>query len=390
MTFDASCNTFYDGDIYNIKNVIASIIANDFKTKDKLENRGKKAILQMIRRNSIKLHIYHNHRYHYYRKCLHYLFRIPCLVLSGTNGFFAIGLKEHMNQNTLSLLNAGISFITGILCSIEILFNFQKRMETELETYKKFYILSVKINKDLLTLNKKSDLDKLVTDNLTLYFEASNGTNIINNQNKSFMDEFERLVLGDDCKSKEETKKIKKDLSLVYRVCGPSKCCGKVCCSFYDVDDKNSSSFFSCCCDCNKKIDEGKLIELLKEFAKYKPNKEECDFMKSIINNNNKNSRNKSIKKPINKEVQIESISEKSVYSSDNEICSFDMCTDLDLEQGCLCEFCENCYDFCCCNNNSYYANNLQLQLCTTDDSYDNDENNDVDYKRYSTNIESI
>ena len=114
--------------------------------------------------------------------------------------------------------------------------------------------------------------------------------------------------------------------------------------------------------------------------------------MKSIINNNNnnKNSRNKSIKKPINKEVQIESISEKSVYSSDNEICSFDMCKDWDIEEGCICEFCENCYDFCCCNNNSYYANNLQLQLCTTDDSYDNDENNDVDYKRYSTNIESI
>ena len=287
MTFDASCNTFYDGDVYNIKNVVASILANDFKSKDKLENRGKKAILQMIRRNSIKLHIYHNHRYHYYRKCLHYLFRIPCLVLSGTNGFVAIGLNEHMQKNTLSLLKAGISFITGILCSIEILFNFQKRMETELETYKKFYILSVKINKDILTLNKKSDLDKLVTDNLTLYFEASNGTNIINNQNKSFMDEFERLVLGDDCKSKEETKQIKKDLSMIYRVCGPSKCCGSKCCYKYDIDDYTSGFAFSSCCQCKKDIDKEKLADLLKKYSSYSPNKEECDIMKYDSNTKN-------------------------------------------------------------------------------------------------------
>lgn len=378
MTLDASCNTFYDGDVYNIKNVISSIMANDSKTKDKLENKGKKAILQMIRRNSIKLHIYHNHRYHYYRKCLHYLFRIPCLVLSGTNGFFAIGLKDYMLQSTLSLLNAGISFITGIICSIEILFNFQKRMETELETYKKFYILSVKINKDILTLNKKSDLDKLVTDNLTLYFEASNGTNIINNQNKSFMDEFERLVLGDDCKSIDETKKIKKDLNMIYRLCGPSKCCGSKCCSIYDADDKNTNCIISGCCQCKKDIDKEKLTILLKNYSKYEPSKEECTMMKSMIDNRNKKHKNSII-------------STKSDYSYKKDFCNFNMCCDCDIEEGCDCDFFQDCYDYlCCCINNETTLYNENIQLCFNDNESVKDEIQDIDYKRYSTNLESI
>ena len=66
------------------------------------------------------------------------------------------------------------------------------------------------------------------------------------------MDEFERLVLGDDCKSKEETKQIKKDLSMIYRVCGPSKCCGSKCCYKYEIDDYTTGFAFSSCCQCKR------------------------------------------------------------------------------------------------------------------------------------------
>ena len=88
--------------------------------------------------------------------------------------------------------------------------------------------------------------------------------------------------------------------------------------------------------------------------------------------------------------MKKENLSNKSIYSNDNNPCLFDSCMDCDIEEGFICEFCENLYDFCCCNNYSYSPNNLQLQLCTTDDTYDKDENNDIDYKRYSTNLESI
>lgn len=44
-----------------------------------------KIVLNMIRKNCVKHSLYHNARYHFYRKCLVGCFRIPSLILSSLN-----------------------------------------------------------------------------------------------------------------------------------------------------------------------------------------------------------------------------------------------------------------------------------------------------------------
>jgi hypothetical protein len=56
-----------------------------------------------------------------------------------------VGLQNYIQQNTISLINAMLSLFSAILTSIELLLNLQKRMENELDSYKKFYKLSVEI-----------------------------------------------------------------------------------------------------------------------------------------------------------------------------------------------------------------------------------------------------
>ena len=101
------------------------------------EVQRMKIVLNMIRKNCVKHSLYHNARYHFYRKCLVGCFRVPALILSSLNGFFAVGLQKYMVQSTISLINAILSLFCGILTGVEILLNLQKRMECEMDTYKK-------------------------------------------------------------------------------------------------------------------------------------------------------------------------------------------------------------------------------------------------------------
>ena len=356
--------TIKDGDqLYDLKSVVQEMFSN-FQD-DKLDVKGKKAILQMLRRNSIRLHIYHNLRYHYYRNVLFYVFRIPCLVLSGTNGFFAIGLKEYMYQPTLSLLNAGISFVTGILCSIEILFNFQKRMESELETYKKFYNLSVKLNKDLITFNGKTDIDQLVTDNLTLYFDANNGNNIVNGKNKNFMYEFERIILSNDEESYKKIKKLKDDLNGVYKICAVSKCC---CPPSNNPYKKNNDC--GSCCKPDKVFDPKKFHQFLLDNSQYIPTSEELE----LIENNLENKRENDLK-TLRDQIKI---LEKE---NPKKECSYDCCTDIHDK----CTFCDNFTICCSCCDSDNACSTDNIQMCITEDHKKRDSI--LDLKRSYVNI---
>lgn len=109
-------------------------------TEDAIEK-----LLEEIRCNCVNLSVYHNRRYHFYKNILFALFRVPSIFLGGFNSFTAVGLQNYIQQNTISLINAMLSLFSAILTSIELLLNLQKRMENELDSYKKFYKLSVEI-----------------------------------------------------------------------------------------------------------------------------------------------------------------------------------------------------------------------------------------------------
>lgn len=73
-------------------------------------------------------------------------FKIPIIVLSSCNSIFAVGLADYMDQSTVSSVNCLLSLVSAIICSIELYIGLQKRIETELMSYRSFYLLSVKIN----------------------------------------------------------------------------------------------------------------------------------------------------------------------------------------------------------------------------------------------------
>jgi hypothetical protein len=102
-------------------------------------------LLREIRSNCVYLSIYHNRRYHFYKNILFTIFRVPLIILGGFNSFTAVGLQNYIEQRTISLINAMLSLFSAIVTSIELLLNLQKRMENELDSYKKYYKLSIEI-----------------------------------------------------------------------------------------------------------------------------------------------------------------------------------------------------------------------------------------------------
>ena len=73
-------------------------------------------------------------------------FKIPIIVLSSCNSIFAVGLSSYMTQSAVSSINCLLSLISAIICSIELYIGLQKRIETELMSYRSFYLLSVRIS----------------------------------------------------------------------------------------------------------------------------------------------------------------------------------------------------------------------------------------------------
>lgn len=157
-------------------NIIMSDPSNSLVVK---ENNGWTPqvidILDKIRKNSIKMSEYHNKQYHNYKFYFYYYSRIPLIVLSGINTFVAIGLQPFTRQQNISIINALVSLFCGVITSIELLVNLQKKMENELQSHKEYYRLAIFIykvikldEKDRATEGKTflnariSDYDKLI------------------------------------------------------------------------------------------------------------------------------------------------------------------------------------------------------------------------------------
>jgi hypothetical protein len=117
-------------------------------------------ILDKIRRNSIQLNYAHKQKYQKLKNKLVY-FRLPTIVLSAINSVFSVGLSAYMKQQDVSVINCLISLVCGIIVSIELYLQIEKAMATEYDVSKSYYLLSIEIQKFLLTKRDNRTIDCL-------------------------------------------------------------------------------------------------------------------------------------------------------------------------------------------------------------------------------------
>jgi len=103
-------------------------------------------ILDKMRINCVNLSEYHMYKYRRYKRYL-MMFRIPIIILSGINVFTAVGLQQYVNQSSISIINSIISLVCGMITSVELFLNIQKKMESDLVSHKDYYRLSIDIFK---------------------------------------------------------------------------------------------------------------------------------------------------------------------------------------------------------------------------------------------------
>ena len=158
-----------------------------------------------------------------YKNILFCVFRIPLIILSGLNSFFAVGLQNYLDQQTISLLNALISLFCGILTSVELLWQLKDRVDQELESYKNFYKLSTDVFKFLGSSEEnKQNRNDFLTEIYNLYQKHIATANAINVYRRGFLDELEYLDNNDKGEVIEFIqKKRDKDLKIYYF----SECC---------------------------------------------------------------------------------------------------------------------------------------------------------------------
>lgn len=138
------------------------------------------AILDKMRINCIALSDHHKYRYTFYKDKL-ILFRFPIILLSGVNTFAAVGLIGIADQVIISITTSIISLICGIITSLELYLNYQKKMENELISHKEYYRLSVEIFKviSLDTENRKVDGKAFLEEKFSTYEKLLQSSNVV-------------------------------------------------------------------------------------------------------------------------------------------------------------------------------------------------------------------
>lgn len=137
-------------------------------------------ILDKMRMNCIALSDHHKYRYTFYKDKL-ILFRFPIILLSGVNTFVSVGLTGITDQLLISISTSIISLVCGIITSLELYLNFQKRMESELMSHKEYYRLSVEIFKviSLDIENRKVDGKVFLEEKFSTYEKLLQSSNVV-------------------------------------------------------------------------------------------------------------------------------------------------------------------------------------------------------------------
>lgn len=125
---------------------------SDLKKEEYIWDTKLEKLLDKMRINCVNFSEYHIYKYRLYKRYL-MCFRIPIIFLSGANVFFALGLQSYISQGEISIINGILSLVCGMLTSIELFLNIQKKMENDLISHKDFYRLSIDIFK-VISLDK--------------------------------------------------------------------------------------------------------------------------------------------------------------------------------------------------------------------------------------------
>ena len=115
-------------------------------------------LLDKIRRNSVELNYAHKKKYEKLKNKLVY-FRLPTICLSAINSVFSVGLSAYMKQQDVSVINCLISLICGIIVSVELYLQIEKAMSIEYDVSKSYYLLSIEIQRFLLTNRQNRTID---------------------------------------------------------------------------------------------------------------------------------------------------------------------------------------------------------------------------------------
>ena len=180
----------------NTENTNKGIILTwEEEMKKKNSNHEIIVILTKVRNNCIVLSNYHNKRHYFFKNLLFYSFRVPLIIFSGINTFIAIGMQNYLKQESISIINAIISLVSGIATSIELLLNLQKKIEEDAESYRHYYKLSIDLYNDIERFVARPEtLDIMMTAktaHMTEYFKLLNNGNPVNYYNREFRDNFE-------------------------------------------------------------------------------------------------------------------------------------------------------------------------------------------------------
>lgn len=105
-------------------------------------------------------------------------FKIPIIVLSSLNSVFSVGGSSYIqDQTVVSTVTSLLSLICGCLASIELYLALQRRSDSELLSYRQFYVLSLKIS-TLLKLDREhrqGEPEQVLAEMINSYRECFEG-----------------------------------------------------------------------------------------------------------------------------------------------------------------------------------------------------------------------
>jgi len=167
-------------------NKLSTIVSNNSAIAiQKEENRWTNEMVEILdnmRINCSNLSEYYIYRYQRNKRTLTY-FRVPIILFSGVNVFIAVGLQTYLDQTKISIINSIISLVCGLLTSIELFLNIQKKMENDFSSHKDFYRLTIDIYK-IISLNetdRKVDGKTFLDQKYSEYEKLIESSNIVNN-----------------------------------------------------------------------------------------------------------------------------------------------------------------------------------------------------------------
>jgi uncharacterized protein YdcH (DUF465 family) len=144
-------------------------------------------ILENIRCNCIILSDYHKKQYFLLLSLLKY-FRIPIIIISAFASVLNIGLQPFLEQQYISIICCMLSLVTGLIGSIELFLQVQKKMENELMNSRDFYLTAIDIYK-VLSLepeHRNGDGLKYLDGKFAVYCKMIENSNVLD---KSIQDQ---------------------------------------------------------------------------------------------------------------------------------------------------------------------------------------------------------